>query len=123
MKLLIVEDCDAFRTSIRLWIAEQAHDAVPNVLEAATLQDALSVVRNQCVDGVLSDDAFPPDWGDGMGDPLKWHESSTILKGECAARGVPFALLASNAFTKLLTARSAIERALSMGAVHEKRQH
>ncbi|MGH7171381.1 MAG: hypothetical protein ACRELG_13985 [Gemmataceae bacterium] len=69
MKLLIVEDNHAFRDFLRLWAAEQAGENIPDVVEAAPLADAIRIVREEAVDAVLSGEAFPPDWGDRMGDP------------------------------------------------------
>ena len=118
MKLLIVEVNKAFRDFLRLWFAEQASGYIPDVWEAATLLDALRILGKEPIDAVLCGGKFPLGWGDGMGDPLDWKKSPVTLRRECATREVPFVLLCGNPFRKLLMARSAIEKVLSLTAAH-----
>jgi CheY-like chemotaxis protein len=119
MKLLIVEDHSAFRDFLRLWVAEQVRGHVPDVFEAATLSDALRVLREEAIDAVLSDDAFPPHWGAGMGNPSEWGKSSATLRDECLTRAVPFVLLPRHPLGKLLLVRGAIEQVLRFASAHE----
>jgi hypothetical protein len=73
MNLLIVEANKTFRDFLRLWVAEQAAEDIPDVFEAGTLVDALRMVSENRADAVVCGEAFPPDWGDRMGDPLEWR--------------------------------------------------
>ncbi|MGH7173825.1 MAG: response regulator transcription factor [Gemmataceae bacterium] len=119
MKLLIVEDNKAFRGFLRLGMAEQAGENIPDVFEAATLVDAIRIVREEAVDAVLSDGAFPPDWGDHMGDPARWRDSCATLRKECSTHDVPFVLLRGNPLGRLSMARSAIEQVLALPSTHQ----
>ncbi|MGH9446630.1 MAG: response regulator transcription factor [Terriglobia bacterium] len=119
MKLLIVEDNDAFRGFLRVWMAEQAGKEIPDVFEAAALADAIRIVREEAVDAVLSDEAFPLDWGERMGDPLEWRKSWGILRVECSTQEVPLVLLRGDPLAKLSMARSAIERVLALASTHK----
>jgi hypothetical protein len=120
MNLLIVACDSAFRDFLRLSIADHRRGEIPNAFEAATLKDALSVVRTHSIDAVLCDKAFPADWGEGMGDPSEWHKNAAILKSECAVQEVPFVLLSMSTFANLLMASDKIEQLLSGRTTHEK---
>ncbi|MGH7248974.1 MAG: hypothetical protein ACREH9_12805, partial [Pseudomonadota bacterium] len=74
MQLLIVEEGDAFRGFLRLWTAEQAGKNIPDIFEAATLGDALRILRDEALDAVLCDEGFPPDSGDRIGGPSDSRE-------------------------------------------------
>ncbi|MGH7079114.1 MAG: hypothetical protein ACREFU_13585 [Acetobacteraceae bacterium] len=116
MQLLIVEEGDAFRGFLLLWTAEQAGKNIPDIFEAATLGDALRILRDKEIDAVLCDEDFPPDWGDRIGGPPEWRESSVTLRKECLSRIIPFVLLRGNALAKLLMARSAIDQVLALAS-------
>jgi hypothetical protein len=120
MNLLIVACDSAFRDFLRLSIADHRRGEIPNAFEAATLKDALGVVRTHSIDAVLCDKAFPADWGEGMGDRSEWHKNAAILKSECAVREVPCVLLRGDTFANPLMASGMIERYLSEQAMHEK---
>lgn len=94
MKLLVVEDNAAFRDFLRIQIAEESR--VPDIFEAATLADALEILRDEAIDAVLSDGSFPPAWGDGMGPCWDWWKSSGELRKRCLAQSVPFVLLSGD---------------------------
>jgi hypothetical protein len=120
MNLLIVAGDSAFRDFLRLTVADQRPDYIPDVFEAATLEDALSVMRNERMAGVLCAEAFPTDWGERMGDLSDWHKNMAILKRECAVREVPCVLLSRDTFANSIMAGGMIERYLSEQAMHEK---
>lgn len=119
MKLLIVEDNDAFRDFLHLCTAEQAGKEIPDIFEATTLADALRILRDETLDAVLSDGAFPPNWGERMGDPLEWRKSCVTLRVKCSTRDVPFVPLRGDPLAKLSMARSTIERILALASTHE----
>lgn len=127
MNILIVEDDQRFRDDLRLQCCAMSKSEAANVFEAATLSDALRILRDQQIDAVLSDGAFPPDWGTGMGNPAQWVESWRALYEQCKQQGVPFVLLSGGpstidtgkalgeaAFSKPCETHAAIECVLSL---------
>ncbi|MGH9453129.1 MAG: hypothetical protein ACRD2O_04075 [Terriglobia bacterium] len=116
MKLLIVEEDGAFRDFLRLRAAEQAGENIPDIFEAATLGDALRILRDEAIDAVICDEAFPPGLGDRMGDPSGWRANSVTLREECLTRKVGFVLLRGDDQRKLLMARGAIDHVLALAS-------
>lgn len=131
MNLLIVEDDQLLRNYLRLQAAETAWRDGADLFEAATLDDALAIVRCERIDAVLSDGPFPPGWGEGMNDLSRWAECWRTLHRECKRLGVPFVLLSGDpaivetarsldvsAFSKPCGTRVAIEQVLVLAAAH-----
>lgn len=129
MNILIVEDDQCFRDDVRLQCCAMSKSEAANVFEAATLSDALRILRDQQIDAVLSDGAFPPDWGTGMGNPTQWVESWRALYERCKQQEVPFVLLSGGpsivdagkalgvaAFSKAYETSAAIECILSLAS-------
>lgn len=118
MKLLIVEEDHALRDFLRLRAAEQAGEDLPDVFEAATLSDALSILGEETIDVVICDEAFPRGWGEDMGNPSEWRANSVTLGEECLARKVVFVLLRGDDLHKLAIAILAIDHLLAQASTH-----
>lgn len=119
------------RDYLRVQVAEATRPESAGIFEAATLADALAIVRSGRIDAVLSDGALPPCWGEGMNDLSRWAEGWRMLHRDDRRLGVPFVLLSGNqaivetarsldvaALSKLCETRAAVDRVLTLAAAH-----
>ncbi len=131
MNVLIVEGDQFLRNYLRLQVAEAAWCDGVDVVEAATLDDALAILSAGQMDAELSDEAFPPGWGEAMNDLSRWAEGWRTLHRECKRLGIPFVLLSGDpaivaaarslgvaALSKPCETRAAIDRLLTLAAAH-----
>lgn len=129
MNVLIAEDDQLLRDYLRVQGAEATRPESAGIFEAATLADALAIVRSGRIDAVLSDGVFPPCWGEGMNDLSRWAEGWRMLHREYRRLGVPFVLLSGDqaivetarsldvaALSKPCEARAAVDRVLTLAA-------